>query len=270
MTYIFDGRKVARDRKAKLIGKMRKVTSKPNLVSILVGEDPASKLYLSLKKKAAEETGCQLSIVNYQTSTKLEDVISEIQKLNKDKSVHGIMLQLPLPHKFSKADRDRVIDAIAQEKDVDGMHIDSPFLTPVVKAIMIALDTANENIVRQPLKTRSRKVVVVGSQGFVGKRLRKALAEENYEVTGVHRKTKNFAEEIRKADIVISATGKKHIVTGDIIQKGSVIIDVGSPDPDVDKASVEAKAAFLSPVPGGVGPLTVICLIENLVDAASK
>ncbi len=269
MTHIFNGKEIAVQCQKQLIdeaGELIKRGVKPKLVIIFIGDDPASKLFLSLKKTAATEIGVDLEIKEFPMQTKAEDAIILIQGLNSDQSVHGIMIQLPLPETFSKKERDQIINTIADEKDIDGMKEESPYLTPVIKAILTALKEASEFL---PVGKKA-KVAVVGAKGFVGSRAIKVLGEMDYKTQGVNRKTKDWEEKITEADVVISATGEERIINGDLIKDGAVVIDVGSPKPDVDKESVKGKASFLSPVPGGVGPLTVVLLLENLLEAASQ
>lgn len=267
MTHIFDGKIVANEKRKELatdVARLENNGIKPKLVSILVGDDKASKLYLSLKKAAALGVGADLEIRELSKDVAVNEIIDIIKELNTDETVHGIMIQLPLPDNFSKKERDQIIDNIVDEKDVDGMKKDSPYLTPVIKAILIALKDANDHL---PIG-KEVEIVVVGSKGFVGSRALRVLNDMGYKTLGIDRNTDNWEEKIKSADVVISATGEENIITGDLIKAGVVIIDVGSPKPDVNYENIKEKASFLSPVPGGVGPLTVILLIENLIEAA--
>lgn len=267
MTLIFDGKAVAQKRLEALVEEVEKLNKNginPKLVTIYVGNDPASKLFLSLKKTAANEVGAELEIKNFDEQTTTHEIISLIQTLNSDKNVHGIMVQLPLPDKFGKDERDQILKTIAPDKDVDGMLEDSPYLTPVVKAILLALQEA----IKLNLDNTPEKVAVVGAKGFVGSRVMRVLEEMEYDAVGLGRNTENWQQKIKEADVVISVTGEEKIINEGMIKKGVIVIDVGSPKPDVDKESVKGKAAFLSPVPGGVGPLTVVLLIENLIESA--
>lgn len=264
---LFDGKTIAQQIKEELIQQVKELNNKgvnPKLVSILVGGDPASKLYLTLKKSAAAGVGADLEIREMPEDARVIEIIDLIKELNLDGQVHGIMIQLPLPDNFNANERDQIIDNILAEKDVDGMKNDSQFLTPVVKAILIALRTASEFLPGN----REAEVVVVGSGGFVGSKVVKVFGEMGYHTFGIDRQTKDWKQKVKTADVLISATGEENLITGDLIKEGAVVIDVGSPKPDVEKQTVEDRAAFLSPVPGGVGPLTVILLIENLIEAA--
>lgn len=268
MTYLFDGKAKAKEIEKELISHVQDLNKKginPKLVSILVGDDPASKLYLSLKKAAATAVGASLEIRDLPSDASTIDIIDMIKELNVDETVYGIMLQLPLPDNFSKEERDQIIDNIISRKDVDGMKEDSPYLTPVVKAIILALKEASHFLPND----REAKVAVVGSRGFVGSRVISILDDMGYITRGVDKKSDDWEVTLKESDVIVSATGEENLVTGNLINENSILIDVGSPKPDVDKDSVLDKASFLSPVPGGIGPLTVVLLIENLIESTS-
>jgi methylenetetrahydrofolate dehydrogenase (NADP+) / methenyltetrahydrofolate cyclohydrolase len=273
MTYIFDGRQFAKEKEFKLtqdIKQLRKTGVVPKLVSILIGDNPASVLYVNLKKKMGERVGVEVEILNFPESTSVAKLILRIKDLNKVKMVHGIMVQLPLPKAFGLEERNKIISSISKEKDVDGLRDDSKYITPTVKAVFEVLNVAYFNIVRPLLNDSPCKVVVVGSRGFEGKKIYKVLKKKGYSVSGIHRNTRDFEKKTLRADILISVTGSPGIIKAENIKKGAVVIDVGSPLGDVNRESVVGKAAFLSPVPGGVGPITITCLIENLIRAASE
>lgn len=263
-TKIFDGRAFAAKKEVELKREVTKLKAKgitPKLVSILVGNDPASHLYVNLKKKAAERVGAEVEIKAFPENEDISNILDFIGSTNTNSSVHGIMVQLPLPEKFTDEDRDLIINTINSKKDVDGLRNDSHFLTPTVKSVLFALKEASENIVRPDMQ-----VVVVGHTGFEGGKIYKVLTEMGYEVDGVDSTTKDLKENTQKADILISATGSPRIIHGDMVKDGSVIIDIGAPKGDVVKEEVIGKAAFLSPVPGGIGPVTIVSLLENLID----
>lgn len=279
-TVIFDGRKFASEKEEKLkreITKFKKKGVAPKLVSILVGNDPASTLYVNLKKKAGERIGVKVEILKLDDNIRFDELIHRIKNLNDDESTHGIMVQLPLPKNFSEKDRDRILDSISKGKDVDGLRNNSSYLTPTVKSVLYALKEASEYIVpfdklrvNLPLKEFSYKVVVVGYSGFEGGKIYKVLKEIGYEVEGADSKTKNLKDKTASADILISATGYPELIRGNMIKKESIVIDVGSPKGDVVKEEVMGKASFLSPVPGGIGPVTIVSLLENLVNSSSS
>jgi len=303
MAIIFDGKSFAKEKEVKLIEEIKRLSEKgikPKLVSILIGDNPASILYINLKKKAAERIGCALEVVYFPQDTSMIRIIEVINEMNTNQSVHGIMVQLPLPRNFSKEDRDEIINAIAKEKDVDGLREDSSFLTPTVKAVLEVIKEATLYLPFQPeahangLSSSGRdrpldeKVVIIGAKGFEGKKIFKVLKEMGYEVEGVDRKTPyrsylalpaqsyavdggapsrgDFTGQAKNADILISATGSPGIIGKDEVKEGAVVIDVGSPKGDVKTEEIMKKASFISPVPGGLGPVTISCLLENLVD----
>lgn len=266
MATIFDGRAYAEEKIKKLdleVAKLKNRGIYPKLASILIGEDPASKLYVSLKKKKAEAIGAEMDTYFLKEKENIETILALIDSLNSDASVYGVMVQLPLPANFSKKDKEKIIGSIKKEKDVDGLREDSLFLHPTSKAVMDVIDES-----KKTTDHRSSPVVcVVGSTGMVGKPLVKELKKEGYKVNGCNHNTKNLKEKTLKADILISATGIPNLVTCDMVKKGATIIDVGSPKGDFDP-EVSKVAGFMTPVPGGIGPITIASLLENLVKAS--
>jgi methylenetetrahydrofolate dehydrogenase (NADP+)/methenyltetrahydrofolate cyclohydrolase len=234
----------------------------PKLVSILVGDDPASRLYTSLKKKAAERVGAKFEIRYFENLADQDTLISLIEKLNEDPKVHGIMIQLPLPEDLKEVTSE-IISSISPEKDVDGLRSDSPFLHSTAVAILEII----ENVLTNFDKTKTQ-IVVVGARGMVGRPLIKRLEEDGYKVIKCHSQTKDLKKETLKADILISATGAPNLIKGSMVKRGVFVIDVGSPKADIEFASVSKKARFITPVPGGIGPMTIACLLENLYQAA--
>ena len=268
MAIIFDGKTFAREKEIKLKEEIKRLSErsiKPKLVSILVGDNPASVMYVKLKKKAAERVGAEEEGRSMMTDVRKEKIIGLIQTLNKDESTHGIMVQLPLPANFSEKDRDEIIKTIAKEKDVDGLREDGLYLTPTVKAVLEVVREATPYIT---LKVPPLKVAVVGAKGFEGKKIFKVMKEMVYVVEGLDREIENLNTKTRQADILISVTGSPGIIGKEEIKDGAVIIDVGSPKGDVKADEIIDKAAFISPVPGGIGPITISALLENLVEAA--
>lgn len=246
------------------VSSLKKKGIVPKLVSILVSGNKASKLFLSLKKEAAERVGARLEIKKFQTSESVIQLIKLIEKLNGEGSVHGVMVQLPLPEGFSERNKEKIINAISPEKDVDGMREESPFVAPVVKAVLSAIKEASFHL---SLK-EEEKVVVVGAKGFVGRKIFKALNEAGYDVKGIDFDIADLKKETLQADILVSVTGEEGLITGDMVKRGAAVIDVGAPKGDVVAKQIVKKASFISPVPGGIGPITVSYLLENLVEAA--
>ncbi len=271
MAHIFDGKKIAIEKETEIEQEVKKLKEKgvvPKLVSILVGENKESQLLLKLKKEAAERIGMKLEIKTFQANKSVSQLIKFIEELNNDNSLNGIMVQLPLPKDFSKKDREKIIQAIASEKDVDGMRDNSPYLTPVVGAVLKVIKEASSYIARPPLKARPCKVVVVGAKGFVGRKISRVLKKNGYEVKGVDVETKNLKVKTKTADILTSVAGEPGLITGDMVGRDAIVIDVGYPKGDVNFDQVAQKASFITPVPGGIGPVTISFLLENLVNAA--
>ena len=258
---VFDGKEFASNKEEEL----RKKGLNPKLASILVGEDPASKIYLNLKKKAAERVEAIVEIHKFPESANPKDIIALIKKLNLDDSTHGIMIQLPLPRSL-KLEAKRLIDAIDSKKDVDGLRENSFFVPATVKAILQIIELATSD----KRKVTRKRVVVVGVKGEVGRRLIRELKKREYRVSGYDIETKDLQAKTKDADILISVTGVPGLIKADMVRGGAVVIDVGSPKGDVNFAEVSKKASFITPVPGGVGPVTISCLLENLVEAVLR
>ncbi len=265
-TTIFDGKKFAKEKKAELkarVKELKKAGISPKLVSILIGDDPASLLYISLKKKKAQEVGCLMEVKRFGPEADTDKLIRQIKLLNRDSFVHGIMIQLPLPGNLRKK-TSYILETIALGKDVDGLRGKSPFVSATLKAVLQIIKVA-----KKAVGHNFGKVVVVGASGTVGKPLIGILRRSGYKVTGYNTKTKNLKLKTKKADLLIGTTGSPGLIKKDMVKYGAVVIDVGSPKGDVDP-SVSPKASFFTPVPGGVGPATIVCLLENLVIAAGK
>jgi len=271
MTHIFDGKAFAKDKEELIRDQVNRLIKKgirPKLVSILVGEDPASVLYVNLKKRAAERIGAEVEVISLSLSSSIsvKEIQKTIEQFNNDNNVHGIMVQLPLPWNFSGKDRDEIINTIAKEKDVDGLREDSPYAHPTAKAVLEVLEYA-KNVSKPSLKEEDLRIAVVGASGMVGRPLLREFKRKGFDAVGYNTKTINWQERIKEKDVVISATGVPDLIKESMVRDGVVLIDVGSPNGDIEKRTYE-KASFISPVPGGVGPVTVSCLLENLVEAA--
>ncbi len=269
MAIIFDGRAFALAKEEALQRRVVGLRSRgvhPKLASILVGEDPASKLYVGLKKKAAERIGAELDVYYIPEKAKLEDILLLISTLNLDDTVNGIMIQMPLPGKLEEK-RGQIVNLINPEKDVDGLRENSNYLHPTSKAVVDILHQAEKDKdVRLAYKDNPLKVVVVGATGMVGTPLVKELEVKGYEVIKCNTKTKDLKSEILKGDVVVSATGIQSLIKGDMVKENSILIDVGSPKGDFSPVARD-KSLFFTPVPGGVGPVTISCLLENLISA---
>ncbi len=245
----------------------------PHLVVILVGDNPASVSYVTGKAKASEAVGIRNTTIRRPSEITEQELLSLIKDLNEDDSVDGILVQLPLPEHISEA---RVIETIAREKDVDGFHPlnvaalwqKQPCILPCTpKGIIKMLKAAGVRI-------SGKRAVVIGRSNIVGLPVAKLLLDENATVTIAHSRTEDLPSLTRQADILVVAIGRPRFVTSDMVSDGTVVIDVGvNRDPetgklcgDVDYAAIEPKASVITPVPGGVGPMTICCLMENTIE----
>ncbi|MBQ8459453.1 bifunctional 5,10-methylenetetrahydrofolate dehydrogenase/5,10-methenyltetrahydrofolate cyclohydrolase [bacterium] len=276
MAVILDGKKLREKVLSQLKLKLDKFDSKPALVVILAGENPASKIYVNNKKKTAENLGINSIVINYPSNVSEKELLTKIEELNNDKNITAILVQLPLPEHISK---ENVINAISPQKDVDGFTPynfgrlfsgEEPLVYPCTpKGVLIMLDEYG-------IKLEGKHVVVIGRSNIVGRPLAQMLLNRNATVTICHSKTENLAKITKTADIVISAVGK-NIIEGEMLKSGCVVIDVGifkdesgKTRGDVDFESVSQVASHISPVPGGVGPMTIASLMLNTVELFEK
>lgn len=265
MTHIFDGRAKAQEIEAEVRDRISVLRFLPRLVSIVVGDEEGALMYQKMKQKAAERVGANLEIVSVESKSDIEDLINLIKDLNSDSNVHGVMIQLPIPKYFSPEDKFKIISAISPQKDIDGLRDDSPYIAPVVKAILVALDDAkkcNSEIGNKEQK----KVVVVGSEGFVGRKTVQAINGMGYKVEGIDVKTQNLKLKTENANVLVCTANTPNIISKDMICSGAVLIDIGAPVGNLQKDAYE-KCAFITPVPGGIGPVTIACLMANLLEA---
>ncbi|HWA51641.1 MAG TPA: bifunctional 5,10-methylenetetrahydrofolate dehydrogenase/5,10-methenyltetrahydrofolate cyclohydrolase [Patescibacteria group bacterium] len=260
MSIVFDGKKFAADKEKVLKKEIASLKNKPKLVSILVGNDKASLLYTKLKQKAAIRVGAKFIIKKFPDKVTHTEIIKEIGKLNKDKKINGIMVQLPLPGKLKVKTR-TIVNSIDKNKDVDGLRNKSQYKQATVKGIESILDFATKD-----LAYFGKRATVVGAKGIVGKGVVTMLEERNYKVCICDKDTRDLYAKLTNADLVVSATGVPELIKGEMIKEGSIAIDVGSPKGDFD-GKVTERASFVTPVPGGVGPVTIVSLLENLVEA---
>ncbi|MFS1512224.1 bifunctional methylenetetrahydrofolate dehydrogenase/methenyltetrahydrofolate cyclohydrolase FolD [Chengkuizengella sp. SCS-71B] len=248
----------------------------PGLAVVLVGDDPASEVYVGRKAKACDQLGIYSEVHKLPETTTEKELVLLIRKLNVHTDIHGILVQLPLPKHISEK---AVIDAIAVEKDVDGFHpinvgnllIGDDSLLPCTPAGVI------EMIKREGIEIAGKHAVVIGRSNIVGKPVSMLLLRENATVSICHSKTKDIASIAKQADILVVATGIPKMIGSDCIKEGAVVIDVGINRMDngklcgdVDFDKVKEVAGFITPVPGGVGPMTITMLIKNTLEAASK
>ena len=276
---IIDGKKIAEGLRVKLKKKIIEFKSNlkivPGLSVILVGEDPASQIYVKNKIKFSKEIGIDSEVIRYPENIQEKIVLDKIIELNKNQKVSGILVQLPLPQHINKQ---KVIETILPEKDVDGFHpinvgnlssgYDSKIpCTPL--GCLILLKEGEKNL-------SGKHVVIIGRSNLNGKPMAQLLLRENCTVTITHSKTKDLKSECNKADIIIAAVGKPKLVKGDWVKKNAIVIDVGINktingivgDVDFDEVAKIAKA--VTPVPGGVGPMTIACLLSNTVECFKR
>lgn len=280
MAHIIDGKKIAAETRADIAQRVaafeKEKGFKPGLAVIIVGENPASQVYVRNKKKACEDVGMYSIVIEMPEATTQDELMDKIEELKNDTAIHGILVQLPLP---AHLDEDAVIAAIPPEKDVDAFHAqntgkimigDFDFLPCTPAGVMKMLEYEGVEI-------EGKECVVVGRSNIVGKPQAMLLLHKNGTVTICHSKTKNLAEVTKRADILVVAVGRADFITGDMIKPGAVVIDVGmnrgsdgklTGDVDFDTAS--KVAGMITPVPGGVGPMTITMLLENTLTAAKK
>lgn len=274
---IINGKDLAAEIKRDIAADVVKYASQygraPHLVVILVGEDPASVSYVTGKAKDSEEVGFKNTTIRRPETVSEQEILDLIKELNEDSTVDGILVQLPLPKHISE---DKVIAAISKEKDVDGFHPlnvaalwqkQECILPCTPKGVIKLLDKAGVEIA-------GKKAVVIGRSNIVGLPVSKLLLDRNATVTMCHSRTKNLAEVTREADILVVAIGRPKFVTADMVGEGAAVIDVGvNRDPetgklcgDVDFEACKEKASVITPVPGGCGPMTRACLMENTIE----
>lgn len=276
MAVRIDGKALAQAVKARVRAEVEKLPRQPGLAVILVGDDPASKVYVSGKEKDCGECGIRSFSHRLPADTKQEELLRLVKALNDDPLVDGILCQLPLPKGL---DEEAVIHAIAPDKDVDCFHpvnvgrmsIGEPAFLPCTPAGVMEMLRAYD------ISVRGKNCVVLGRSNIVGKPMAMLLTQADGTVTVCHSRTEDLAAHTRRADILVSAIGKAGFLTADMVKDGAVVIDVamnrnesGKLCGDVDFAAVEPKASYITPVPGGVGPMTRAMLMENILTAAKR
>lgn len=287
---LIDGKAVAAQIKREIATEVDNILSnggkRPHLAAILVGHDGGSETYVAAKVKACEECGFTSTLIRYETDVTEEELLAKVEELNNDADVDGFIVQLPLPKHI---DEQKITEAIDYRKDVDGFHpvnvgrlsIGLPcFLSATPNGIM-------ELLRRYNIETKGKKCVVLGRSNIVGKPMASLMMQKSLPgdatVTVCHSHTQNIAEECRQADIIIAALGQPHFLKADMVKDGAVIIDVGTtrvPDAtrksgfrlcgDVDFENVAPKCSFITPVPGGVGPMTIVSLMRNTLLAGKR
>ena len=275
---ILDGKIMSNELKARISDKTEKLKEQgivPGLAVILVGDDPASEIYVRNKGKGCEEVGILSETVRLPAETTQEVLEKEIDRLNRDDRIHGILVQLPLP---GHLDEEAALARILPEKDVDGFHmINAGRMMSGVKGVVACTPKGALHMIKTTgLDLSGKEAVVIGRSNIVGKPMAMLLLRENCTVTICHSRTKNLAEHTRRADILVAAVGKAGFVTPDMVKPGAIVIDVGINRVDgkvlgdVDFDGVKEVAGWITPVPGGVGKMTITMLLDNTVEAAER
>jgi len=276
---IINGKKVAADLRGELKKKVVELKSSynaiPGLTVILVGEDLPSKIYVKNKEKSAIEVGINSEVLRYSDNVEEQVVLNKIKELNKNDKVSGILVQLPLPKHINKR---KVIETIDPKKDVDGLHpVNVGNLSSGYNSTIPCTPLGCYLLIKNTEKNLNGKhAVIIGRSNLNGKPMTQLLLKENCTVTITHSKTKDLKSECSRADIIVAAVGRPKLVKGDWVKKGAIVIDVGINktdnglvgDVDFDEVSKVAKA--ITPVPGGVGPMTIACLLNNTVECFKK
>lgn len=272
---IIDGKKISENILLKIknkVNELKKTGIFPQMAAILVGNDPASQLYVSIKEKTCQKVGIKLQKHEFSSNIQEQDIINLIKKLNNDKKIHGIIVQLPLPKKFNT---NKIIQTINPQKDIDGLHPENlgkliigekAIIPPTPAGIIEIFKTYKINL-------SGKNIVLIGYGKLVGKPLSMllALSQKDPTITICNSKTKNLSSFTRQADILISAVGQANLITADMVKNNVVIIDAGTTKiggkivGDVDFENVKQKTSYITPPKGGVGPITVAKLLENLI-----
>ena len=276
---IIDGKKVAaklrEDLKKKIIDLKSTFNSVPGLTVILIGEDPASKIYVKNKEKFSKEVGMNSEVIRYPSNVEEKIVLNKIKELNKNKKVSGILVQLPLPKHINKK---KIIETILPDKDVDGFHpVNVGNLSSGYESNIPCTPLGCYLLLKEVEKNLSGKhAVIIGRSNLNGKPMAQLLLKEDCTVTITHSKTRDLKGECIKADIIIAAVGKPKLVKRDWVKKDAIIIDVGINKTesgivgDVDFEEVSKIVRAITPVPGGVGPMTIACLLNNTVECFKR
>ncbi len=269
--YLMDGKETAKKVRAEVKEEVKLLQHKPHLLVIWVGNDLASQTYVQSKEKACNSVGIEATTLHLSEDTSQRELIQTIQEANENPHIHAILVQMPLPNHL---DEKEIINAIDPRKDVDGLHpvnqgklmLQMPGIIPATpKGIMRLIDN-------YCIDLTGKKVIVIGRSMLVGKPLSILMLQRSATVTMAHSKTKNLHELTKDMDVIVSAVGKPKLITADMVKEGAIVIDVGinrvlgTIVGDVDYLSVANKTSRITPVPGGVGPMTIACLLENVVE----
>ncbi len=279
MARIIDGKKIAAKIRVEIaegVQELKKKRITPGLAVVLVGDDPASRVYVSMKEKACAEAGIFSDEYKLPAETSEKKLLALVEKLNNDRKIHGILVQLPLPPQI---DTEKVLEAISPFKDVDGFHpynvgrlsVGKPLFKPCTPyGVMVMLK-------EEGVELSGKEVVVIGRSNIVGKPVAMMCLAENATVTVCHSRTKDLPSVVGRGDVVIAAVGKPEMIRGEWLKEGAVVIDVGVNRTgekklvgDVDFAGASARASAITPVPGGVGPMTITMLLHNTLESARR
>ncbi len=272
---LLNGKEIAKDYRAGLqeeVEKLKENGMTPNLTVVIVGDDGASLSYVRSKNKAAEKIGMTSDIVHLAADTSEKDLLAEIERLNADEEVHGILVQVPLPKQISE---EKVLDTIAPEKDVDGFSpVNIGKLYTGQRTFKPCTPLGIMELLKHTGSLEGKTVAVIGRSHIVGQPVSKLLIDENATITVMHSRTVNMVEQLKDYDVVVSAVGKPGLIRGEHLKEGAIVVDVGNTVVDgklvgdVDFESAEKVASWITPVPGGVGPLTITMVLNNTLLAA--
>lgn len=275
---LLDGKNMSNELREKLALRVENLKARgvtPGLAVILVGEDPASQIYVKNKGLGCAQVGMHSVTIRLPETTTQQELETQIDQLNGDSSIHGILVQLPLPKELDEA---AALARIAPEKDVDGFHVVNAgkLFTGQKGVVACTPKGAMEMIRRTGIDLSGKEAVVVGRSNIVGKPMAMLLLQQNATVTMCHSRTQHLAEHTRRADVLVAAVGKPRFITADMVKPGAIVIDVGinrvdgKVVGDVDFDAVKEVASWITPVPGGVGRMTITMLLENTIEAAER
>ena len=278
MAQLIDGKQISKEIKDELKAEVQKLKEQGReicLAVVQVGEDPASTVYVNNKKKACAYIGIESRAYELPETTSEEELVSLVEELNGDDSVNGILVQLPLPKHL---DAERILACIPAAKDVDGFSAENIGRLALNEEGTVACTPLGvmELLRRYHVETRGKRAVIIGRSNIVGRPMALLLLNADATVTVCHSRTVNLAEECARADILVAAIGKPNFITADMVKEGAVVIDVGINRVDgkligdVDFAAVSQKASLITPVPGGVGPMTIAMLLQNAISCAER
>ncbi|MEK7521596.1 MAG: bifunctional 5,10-methylenetetrahydrofolate dehydrogenase/5,10-methenyltetrahydrofolate cyclohydrolase [Patescibacteria group bacterium] len=265
---IFNGKLAAADILTDVRGRVMKLKEAPKLLSFYNPKDSASVLYTRIKKQKAENVGIEFeerpTSLGELRGIGYDEIVEQIVEAGREQSITGVLIQHPTgEYSVEEEDWKRLVNAINPKKDVDGLRADSPFVPATVRAVLVALDFSG-------IDYKGCKIAVVGATGMVGRPLVRVLRKMGAKVREIDERTRDIWFQTKASDVLISCVGKPNLIHGDMIKKGAVVVDVGSPGGDVNFESAQAVASFITPVPGGIGPLTVASLLKNTVLATEQ